>query len=484
MNHAEARLKHKEELLRAHNLGEQGKYDEAEKIYLRYIEEYPFDAQVLFNLGVLVQRRADNPAEREEAGRFYQRCVESPDCETFIKSNAMNNLGLIMGKINETDKAGICFGMALKINPGNNAARINFADILRHNGDYETADREFAEVLKLDPDSAPAKFSAGMIALLLGDMKRGFELYESRFDVDSFPTKRYISKKPLWDVIPIKVTSGGYTTTHFTLPDLNGKTILITSEQGLGDDLMFIRYASELKKRWPDCRVWFGGGPLMANIFKGVDGLDFFTPIKPSEQLYDYHCPSMSLPHRFGTTPETIPNEPYISPVAGWKKWEFEPDYDIDAFGDGELIEKKIGICFAGSPRHGKDAFRSLAPEAFQSMIDAHAGRHQFYSLQVGPKADEAERLKNVIDLAPTITDFTDTAQAILQLDLIVTVDTALGHLCGALGKPCFVLLPKSPDWRWMLTREDTPWYPKHKLFRQENVGDWAPVLKRISEEL
>ncbi len=144
---------------------------------------------------------------------------------------------------------------------------------------------------------------------------------------------------------------------------------------------------------------------------------------------------------------------------------------------------KKIGLVFAGSPRHGKDAWRSIEPEAFQPLIDSHP-ECTFYSLQCGPRADECSRIRNVIDLAPTITDWTDTAQAILQLDLVISVDTAVVHLAGALGKPVWMLTPFSPDFRWMLTREDSAWYPHLKLFRQEKTGDWSPVLERINASL
>lgn len=461
MNHAAARAKHNRKLLRAHKAGEAGKFEVAEKIYRGYIAKYPKDPQVLFNLGVLMQRRAQSPAERHEAADFYHRAIASPDCEMFVKSNAMNNLGLIMGKINETEKAGICFGMALQMNPANNAARVNFADILRHDGKYEEADKEFAEVLRLDPNSAAAKFSAGMIALMLGDFKRGFELYESRFDVESCQTPKFKSEKPEWNGID----------------DLNGKTILIWEEQGLGDTFMFCRYFKLLKDR--GATVWFRGGILYRHVANGMDGLDrFLANTDGLPNRYDYHCAMMSLPHKFWTTIKTVPNEtPYIRPVAGW---EIYSDHDGH---ETSLPKQRIGLVWAGSPRHGKDAFRSLQPEMFQPLIDAHP-EIQFYSLQVGPKADECARLRDIIDLAPTITDWTDTAQALLQLDLLISVDTAVVHLCGALGRPCWMLTPFSPDWRWMLTRETGPWYPNMKLFRQPHQGDWATPLKRICEAL
>lgn len=444
------------------------RFREAESIYRECLKIAPYHVQVLWNLGVLVQRRADNPAERREAMDLYHDVIKYSNGDVKIASSAFTNMGVMMGKVNHIEEAEICFGMALQMNPENNAARINFADVLRHNGKYSEANREFGEVLRLDPESAAAKFSTGMIRLLMGDLLGGFELYESRFDVESFPTKRFQSEKPLWDFI------------DGALPDLDGKTLLVWEEQGFGDTFMFCRYFREIKKRWPDAKIWFRGNPLYRNIAKGIDGLDLFMSVESIPlSLYDYHCPIMSLPNRFGTTLETVPNETlYIAPHESWQSYVMSEKVPIE-----HLDCTRIGLCWAGSPRHGKDAWRSLDPEAFQPMIDAHP-EIQFYSLQVGPRADECARLKNVIDLAPTITDFTDTAQAILQLDLIVSVDTAVVHLCGALGKPCHMLCPMSPDWRWLLTGETSPWYPRLRLFRQEKAGDWEPVLKRISEAL
>lgn len=439
------------------------KFTEAEKLYRECLKIAPRHVQVLWNLGVLVQRRADNPGERREAMEFYHDVIKESQGDLKTVSSAFTNMGVMMGKVNHIEEAEICFGMALKMNPENNAARINYADVLRHNGKYSEANKEFGEVLRLDPDSASAKFSLGMIALLFGDLKTGLELYEARFDVDIFPTKRFKSDKPEWKG-----------------EDLDGKTILIWEEQGFGDTFMMSRFFRELKRKWPTCKIWFRGNSLYRNIAKGMSGLDLFMSVESVPMsLYDYHCPIMSLPHRFGTTHDTIPNEvPYVIPCTSWAAYQMSEKVEID-----RLDDKRIGLCWSGSPRHGKDHFRSIAPEAFQSLIDSHP-HILFFSLQVGPRAHERERLKGIVDLAPSITDFTDTAQAIQQLDLVISVDTAVVHLTGALGKPCWMLCPFSPDWRWQLTGDTTPWYKEMRLFRQKTPGDWAHVLKRISDEL
>lgn len=211
----------KEKLHRANRASECKRYREAENLYRACHQLSPFNVQILWNLGVLVQMRADNPQERREAMDFYHDVIKHSGGDSKIASSAFTNMGVIMGKINKIEEAEVCFGLARQMNPENRAAIINFADVLRHNGKYQEANAEFLEVLRLDPNSAPAKFSAGMIALMLGDFERGWPLYESRFDVDSFPTKRYESKKPLWDLIPEVVKRGEFTTTHNSLADLS-----------------------------------------------------------------------------------------------------------------------------------------------------------------------------------------------------------------------------------------------------------------------
>jgi tetratricopeptide (TPR) repeat protein len=335
---------------------------------------------------------------------------------------------------------------------------VNYADILRHNGDYREANREFGEVLKLEPDSAIAKFAMGMIHLSFGDLAKGWELYESRFDVETFPTKRLKSDRPIWDG-----------------EDLAGKTILVWEEQGFGDSFHFCRYFKELKRR--GAQVFFRGNILYRKIAQGMIGLDEFFAIEDSMPDFDYHCAILSLPRKTGIMLEPAPT-PYLVAAPSWSPYVISERVRID-----HPERKKVGLCWAGSPRHGKDAFRSIAPEAYQGLIDAHPDIN-FFSLQVGPRAGECQQIARITDLAPTILDFADTAQAILQLDLVISVDTAVVHLAGALGRPCWMLCPFSPDWRWQLSGEDSPWYPLLRLFRQEQPGDWEPALNRINEAL
>lgn len=280
------------------------------------------------------------------------------------------------------------------------------------------------------------------------------------------------------------------------------KTLIVTTEQGHGDAIQFIRYAGVIKKRYPSCKIYFAIQESMHRLLRGVVGLDGCLPDHLTPEFaaacppFDYHAPLLHLPDICGTTLETIPGEcPYILPQPDWIHLPLDADMTVGVMPDreGRAVEsspasgpsrtRRIGLCWAGSPLHGKDKWRSMRPAQFQRFIDAAPGA-QFYSLQCGPRAAEVGFLRGCEDLAQFITDWTQTATAILQMQLVITVDTAIAHLAGALGVPCWILLPSSPDWRWFLQREDSPYYPKARLFRQETRDDWEPVIEAVCKAL
>ena len=202
--------------------------------------------KALFNLGALYQFRAGKQPDRArlaatyaEAVKCYAEVIGSESTDLELKSKALNNHGLIMGALGFPEKAKIAFHAALQLNPDLRAARLNFADILVFDGDYEEADRQFFEIINSNPESAGAQFSRGMVLLLFGELKRGFREYQARFRVPSFPSKIMATDRPLWTGEP-----------------LDGKTIILTAEQGWGDFIMFIRYAGEIKRCWPTARVF------------------------------------------------------------------------------------------------------------------------------------------------------------------------------------------------------------------------------------
>lgn len=452
------RRKHRKILDKAGKAGTERDYATAEALYRKYLETVPDDPLVLFNMGCIKQAQSKDEKDLQrmyalcaESMDFYHRCILSPEIENKTKADALNNSGLVMGKVGEPEKAKISFHLAKQLNPLHRAARQNYADVQVFEGDFEGADREFFEVINLDPSSAGAQFSRSMILLLMGDLRRGFMEYRARFGVGSFQTQWIETEKPLWEG-----------------QSLDGQTLLIWQEQGWGDSIQFIRYAEGIKLIWPNSRIVFCGGDYMHSLMRSVKGVDNCVE-SAKGAAFDYHIPMLHLPDVFRTSLETVPaNIPYITPQAHWIPFDVPPS-----------DKPKVALCWAGNALHGKDKWRSMAPEQFQRFIDA-APHCQFYSLQCGPRAHEAEEMRNIIGLAPTICDWTQTANALLQMDLLITVDTAVAHLAGALGKPVWILLANSPDWRWMLTRTSSPWYPKARLFRQPQKDDWETPINEV----
>lgn len=459
---AAARDPHRDALTRAGKLADEGQHDKAEVVWRKYLSDCPDDPDVCFNVGVCVMRRSlempinskEKAVAHYEAAEFFERVVKNQFAEMERKADAMNNLGLIAERCGETEKAATAYSFALKLYNDHAAAKINLADAHRAMGDYDIAASEYASVLDQDPNNAEANMCAGMLALLMGDYARGWDLYRARWRVKTFTTHPLDSRRPRWNGEP-----------------LDGKTIMLWEEQGFGDSLQFIRYAAPLAKL--GARVLFGCQPCLREVMRGIDGLA--GAVERSDATpFDYHIPLLDVPHFLGTTTENIPEAHCLRIMPDWS-----PRFSLQ----GNMIRKRIALVWAGSPTHGKDKARSVTPELIQPIIDAHP-ECDFYSLQAGPRAHEFARLRGVTDLAPQIGNWTDTAQILTCMDLLISVDTACVHLAGALGRPVWMLCPNSPDWRWMLGRDTSPWYPKLRLFRQPKADDWQTPINRINEQL
>jgi len=257
--------------------------------------------------------------------------------------------------------------------------------------------------------------------------------------------------------------------------DIAGRTILLYAEQGLGDTLQFVRYAPQVAAR--GARVLLEVQPPLVSVLSGLQGVE--RVIARGEPLpdFDVECPLMSLPRAFGTTLGNVPTAPYLRPdsqrAAHWR----------ERLRGGEGL--KVGLVWAGNPRFPGDRLRSPRLEGLRAVLDVPGVR--FFGLQKGPGREDLERVPvpdGFTDLGPEIDDFADTAAIMANLDLVISSCTGPAHLAGALGVPLWVVLPYSPDWRWLTAREDSPWYPTARLFRQSRVGDWADVAERAADAL
>ncbi|AWK85498.1 glycosyltransferase family 9 protein [Azospirillum thermophilum] len=313
------------------------------------------------------------------------------------------------------------------------------------------------------PAAAEQRWNRGLTSLLAGRCREGWEDYESRWRTPGFPTKPRGFTQPLW--------SGG---------PIAGRTILLHEEQGRGDAIQFIRYAPLVAAR--GARVVVETGADLAALFGSVEGVSQVVVSGDPLPPFDLHCPLLSLPRAFGHGLPDIPARvPYLQAdpqrTARWA------DRLADADPGGRPL--RVGLVWAGNPGFAGDRERSPGLEVLRPLLAQPGCR--FYGLQVG-----AGRLAllgeampaSFTDLGAEIGDFADTAAVMAGLDLVISSCTAPAHLAGALGRPVWVMLSHTPDWRWLLDRSDSPWYPTARLFRQPAPGDWSPVVAAMRDAL
>ena len=438
----------------AHNnlgvvLRDLGNFEDAVKSCRNAIDIQPTYAAAHSNLGLAYQdlgKLDDALRSFEEALRITQDIAEIH----YNHGNVLQKLGRLKKSIDSYDAA-------LHINPLLPDANTNLGLVLRDLGKLGEAQNRYYKALEINPNLAEARHNLGMLQLSIGDMQQGWKNYEWRWKIWPRNAHPSVSNKPLWEG-----------------DDLKGRTIYIYPEQGLGDSICFVRYLPLLKQF--GCRVIFETPTSLASLFHHSQIADHL--IKPGETPPDFDCHAslLDLPQHLKTTVETIPDvTPYLRvPEKLKQKWKLR-------FGAAKTF--RLGIAWAGNSNLRQDHFRSATVEMFLPL--AEILNIALYSLQVGPKVDATELLRNKItDCGPHLTDFAQTAAAISQLDLIVSVDTSVAHIAGALGRPTWTLLHLSPDWRWMYRGKTTPWYPTMQLFRQTELGQWKDVFQAVTAEL
>jgi tetratricopeptide (TPR) repeat protein len=409
------------------NVAEQVKdYTLALEAGLRATQLLPDNHKGWFGYGVALNRLD----RYEEAIDVYMHALAlKPD-----RADLWDNLGQCYQSLNRLEEAEAAYRKTIEV----------AGQVIANEDTREVAEEEYGN----------RHWHLALIELLRGKYKEGFARYRARFE-DVGELKRPDFSRPLWRG-----------------EDLTGKTLLVTDEQGYGDTLMLCRYLPLLKQR--GVKIIFSVHPVLEPLFQGWAGADTVIVHGQPVPLYDYFATTFDLPHRFGTTLADIPAQiPYLPLL--------EPDDKTKITRGGRM---KIGVVWGGNPLHGNDARRSIPYNIFAPVfIDRIA---QFYSLNRDSRPGDIEKLKTlpVVNLAPRIQNFADAARLMRQLDLIITCDTATAHLAGGLGCKVWTLLPFAPDWRWLTDREDTPWYPGMRLFRQQRIGDWEGVIKRVVEAL
>jgi tetratricopeptide (TPR) repeat protein len=467
-------------------LAEQGRRDEAISCYQRALAWKPDDAVACNNLGAAYR----DQGQLDEAIACFRRAVESkPDF-----ADGYASLGLALQEQGKLDEAVACCRRALELCPGHADAWNHLGLALQEQGKLGEAIACFDRAVEAKPRHANAHWNRSLVQLLQGDFQRGWSEYEWRWQMRRSPPRPF--SQPLWEGGP-----------------LQGRTILLHAEQGLGDTIQFIRYA-ELVKQQGGTVVVESQRPLVSLLAscRGADRLIARGDPLPS---FDVHCPLLSLPRVFSTSLETIPRGgPYLFAdpglVESWREKLRECDRESGATllsphrgefesapsptflspcgrgagGGGEVF--RVGIVWKGDSSYLRDRVRSIPLAEFAPLAEVPGIR--LVSLQKGPGSEQLAAVKFPVTELTSFDEqsgaFMDTAAILMNLDLLVSADTATAHLAGALGVPVWIALAFVPDWRWLLDRDDSPWYPTVRLFRQTAPGDWAGVFQRMKAAL
>jgi tetratricopeptide (TPR) repeat protein len=433
-------------------LVELGRPAEAIEHYRRAIELEPDHADALCDLSALLrsqQRHAEALACLEQAVERRPACVR-----------ARSDLGTMLFEAGRAAEARQQFELSVELAPSRAGLHFNLASANMTLGRFDEVQASLNRALELDPGHADAHCARGAQLLLTGQFAAGWEEYEHRVRCPDFNTRDF--PQPRWQGEP-----------------LAGRTLLVHSEQGLGDTLQFIRYLRQL--RGQHGTVLVSVQPSLIPLLAG-SGVPNLLPAGQPLPPFDVHVPTLSLPRALGTRADIIPSDvPYL---------QAEPKR-VDFWRQRlrEVAGYKVGIVWQGRPDFRADRDRSIPLAAFAPLAAVDGVR--LLSLQKGPGSEQVAALGGsfaVLDLAAELDNegaaFVDTAAVMKCLDLVITSDTAAAHLAGALAVPVWVALGKVPDWRWLLEREDSPWYPTMRLFRQRTPGDWQELFERMAQEL
>jgi Flp pilus assembly protein TadD len=464
-------------------------YVGAEAIYRREIEANPANANAWCFLGILYYDLSRFEDSVQAYGRALEVKPEFPvalsnlanslgalerfeEAEASVRKalelnpkypTAWNNLGALLVKQGKFREATETFEKSLELMPDNESVHRNLGATLIRQGRLAEGSQYSESALRLNPRSAEAHRNRAIVWLLTGNFAPGWDEYEWRFYCSDHAPSRH--PQPMWDGSPFP-----------------GKTLLLFAEQGLGDTIHFLRYAEMARERGGRVVVECQSAllPLLSN-FRGADELVARgQPLPP----FDLQLPLMSAPRVFRTDEKSIPAPiPYLTARQDLRaQWQ-------DRLASRVPAERlRVGLVWQGSRDHHADRQRSIPLAEFLPLADQPI---QLISLQKGEGTGQMTPLADqlpLLDFGSTLDEahgpFLDTAAILANIDLLITIDTSVAHLAGAMGIPTWVLLSHAPDWRWLLDRDDSPWYPSIRLFRQDSGGEWKSVLDRVASEL
>lgn len=384
-------------------------------------------------------------------------------CETALSlkpnyADAHLNRGIVLQELGRFNEAVLSYDSALALEPHKAQAYSNRGNALRELSHFKRALEDYDEAISIDSEFAEAYWNKALTLLLLGEFELGWPLYEWRWKRKAIAGQEREFGKPLW----------------LGADTLGGKCILLHSEQGLGDTIQFCRFAKAVARR--SARVVMEVPRHLATALRGLEGVDEWVERGQTLPEFDYHCPLMSLPLALGTDDRTGPSGfPYLSCDS------IKARHWADRLGP--KTRRRVGLVWSGNAEHKNDFWRSID---LGKLIEKLPDDREYISLQ--KEVRDADRpilaASAVRHFGDELVDFSDTAALCSLLDVVVSVDTSVAHLSAALGQETLILLPHLPDWRWLLERTDSPWYPTARLYRQDSSRDWESVLSRVAVDL
>lgn len=436
-------------------LYKQKKYKEAIEIFKIALNINPNYVELFANIGACYNKL-----------KMYDEAIENLDKSIDLNpknAGAYTNLGNVYNKLKDYKKAAKLHEKSIELDPKGANAYSNVGTSYKYLGQASKAIDSYKKAIELNPTFENAHFDLATILLAKGDLKEGFKEYEWRFRKDEM--KGHILNNK--DIFSKPMFKGD--------EDVKGKTILLHSEQGFGDSIQFIRFLPQFKERF-GCKIAVKCRDELKELFKCIDEIDILTHRSEPTPAFDYHLSIMSMPYILGisSNKELITNTPYLFATK---------DKDLEVKEEKGKIN--IGICWSASTTSESYEERVLELEKFLPIINSD--KINVYNLQLGEDKKQIEELgltNKVIDLSDKLTDFSKTASLVKELDLVISSDTSVVHLCGALDVPTWVLVPKVPDFRWQNKGVNSAWYKSVKIFRQKSLGVWDNVFQSVYDKL
>jgi tetratricopeptide (TPR) repeat protein len=431
-----------------------GQFEEALAFFNQSADLRPDHAWTMHMRGLLLK----------EMGRFEEALVDSQRAIELDPTNAdaCNNVGVIFGALERPQDALSWYERSLRIAPDQARTLTNKGAVLSELERFDEAMAAYRRSMVVDPNQPKTAWNIAIVHLLTGNFEEGLRGREVRWQIPEMTLAYPQLSRPMW----------------LGSEPVAGKTIVVCADEGFGDSIQFARYIPMLAAR--GARVVLVVEEVLRPILSGIDGVWQCLPKLPDTALppFDLHCPITNLPLAFQTRVDNIPTgQGYLPPPKADRVHAWE-----NRLGSRERL--RVGLVWSGNPKHVNDRARSMPFRVLSRVLDVDA---TFVSLQKDPRPQDAEILRqrpDIVDQTAELTDYAETAALVSCLDLVITVDTSVAHLAGALGRPTWLLLSRLPDWRWLLDRDDTPWYPTVRLFRQTETGDYGSVVDRVRAEL